>query len=139
MALNIHYCQHTFSSQQTILWHTWMYNIVKYFIAILFNRQYCENTSVLNRQYCGSHGYNTVKYFIAIYCTHQTLLSAYVSSHQTILWLSCVQYSKIFYSNMVVNRHYCQHTFSSQQTILWLSWVQYIVKIFHSNMILNRH
>ena len=42
--------------------------------------------------------------------TQQTILSAYVSSQQTFLWLSCVQYCKKIHSNMVLNKHYCQHT-----------------------------
>jgi len=76
---------------------------------IVLNRHYCQHTSVVNRQYRRSHGYNIVKYFIATvlnrhYCQHTSVLC-----QQTILWLSWVQYCKIFHSNIVLNRHYCQH------------------------------
>jgi len=50
------------SSQQTILWLSWVQYHKKIHSNIVLNRHYCQHTSLFNRQYCGSHRYNIVKY-----------------------------------------------------------------------------
>jgi hypothetical protein len=110
LSLNRQYCQ--------LSWDKWRRGLIYSFSYI----DYCPCNISLHASLPYTRIYNIAKvnYIASI---HQ--------SQQTILWLSWVQYCKIFHSNIVLNRHYCQHTYQYLVNIQYCGSHGYnIVKYF---------